>query len=41
METCTHKKKVVKKVNLKEIIGNVDTKPLVDLVFRLIIEELI
>ena len=41
MEAWAHKKKVVKKGNLKEIIGNVDTKPLVDLVFRLIIEELI
>lgn len=41
MEAWAHKKKVVKKGNLEEIIGNVDTKPLVDLVFRLIIEELI
>ena len=41
MEASAHKKKVVKKGNLEEIIGNVDTKPLVDLVFRLIIEELI
>ena len=35
------KKKVVKMENLEEITRNVDTKPLVDLVFRLIIEELI
>jgi len=41
MEAKAHKKKVVKKGNLKEIIGNVDTKPPVVLVFRLIIEELI
>ena len=41
MEAWENKKKVVKKGNLKEIIGNVDTRPLVDLVFRLIIEELI
>ena len=35
------KKKVVKMENLKEITRNVDTKPPVDLVSRLIIEELI
>jgi hypothetical protein len=35
------KKKVVILTKLEEIIRNVDTKPPVDLVFHLIIEELI
>jgi hypothetical protein len=37
----SQKKKVVILTKLEEIIRNVDTKPPVDLVFHLIIEELI